>query len=150
MKSAIRLTVGAIAGVAVSATAFAQEREPMSAAQLEQCAQQVQALRAESARLNAAAAEQDAERDALAEQRAAVGESREAAQRYNERATAFNERMARFRDDLAEINATRDAYAQQCAERPYRRADLEAMPAPLRNAMRQGLADVRVPNAGPR
>ena len=44
MKSAIRLTLGAIiAGVAVSTTALAQEREPMSAAQLEQCAQQVQA-----------------------------------------------------------------------------------------------------------
>lgn len=121
----------------------------LSAEALAHCASQVHTLRLESQRLQQLALRNDARRDALAEQRAALGDDDQAARaRYNAEAEVFNERMARYRADLQAVNELKAHYAQHCAQRAYRRSDLEALPKAHQRAMRQGLADVQVPHGG--
>ena len=43
------------------------------------------------------------------------------------------------------MNNLKAKYDQQCAFRPYRRADLDALPPAQRQAMLTGLSDVSVP-----
>lgn len=121
----------------------------LSAEALARCASQVHTLRLESQRLQQMAPRNDARRDALAEQRAALADDGEAARnRYNTEAAAFNEQMARYRADLQAVNELKAHYHQHCAQRAYRRDDLEALPEAYQRAMRQGLADIQVPYGG--
>jgi len=141
------LVVGLWGGAGI-AHAQPADKGVLSAQALAQCASQVQTLRLEAQRLNQMAERNDIQRDALAERRAALSGDAAARERYNAQAEAFNERMARFRADLRAVNELKAHYDRHCAQRSYRRADLEALPAAHQHAMRQGLADIRVPNAG--
>ena len=67
--------------------------------------------------------------------------------RYNEAARAFNEEVADFQRDLDAINALKARYAENCAGRDYRRADLNTLPEAQQKAMRRGLDDITVPYA---
>lgn len=118
----------------------------LSAEALAVCAQQVQTLRSESERLNALAAEHERRRERLEAERQNLHDS-ESRERYNEAASAFNEEVAAFQEDLEAINALKARYADNCAGRDYRRADLDALPEAQRRAMRRGLDDVSVPYA---
>lgn len=120
----------------------------LSAEALARCASQVHTLRLEAQRLNQMAQRNDMQRDALDEQRTAISDDAAARDRYNAEAAAFNDVMARFRQDLRAINDLKAHYDKHCAQRSYRRAELEALPEAHQRAMRQGLADVRVPSAG--
>ncbi len=122
----------------------------LGAEMLAECAQRVQNLREESARLNRAADEFEQRRQALAEQQESIDGAGgvEASGRlleYNKRAEAFNEDIAEFRDEVIAINDTKKWYHDNCANRAYRRSDLDALPADQAAAMRAGLADVEVP-----
>ncbi|MEQ8799431.1 MAG: hypothetical protein RJQ08_00555 [Salinisphaeraceae bacterium] len=122
----------------------------LGAEMLAGCAQRVQNLREESARLNRAADEFEQRRQALAEQHESIdgGDGVEASGRlleYNKQAEAFNEDIAEFRDEVIAVNDTKQWYHDNCANRAYRRSDLEALPADQAAAMRAGLADVEVP-----
>lgn len=122
----------------------------LGAEALAECAERVQHLREESARLNRAADEFEQRRQALAEQHASIdgGQGVEASGRlleYNKQAESFNEDIAAFRDEVMAVNDTKQWYHDNCANRSYRRSDLEALPAAQAAAMRAGLADVEVP-----
>ncbi|MEQ1438593.1 hypothetical protein AAG565_04450 [Fontimonas sp. SYSU GA230001] len=134
--------------------------EPLSAAELARCAQQVQQLRAESARILADSARLDAQRGRIDERRrrieadAATPDRGDLAQRLalsdrrqqlSAEATAFNARIEQLRGEIASINAVKLDYERGCAQRPYRRRDLERLPQAAQEAMRAGLDDVRVP-----
>ncbi len=134
------------ASIAVSVPAHAQQPSPLSPQQLANCASQVQQLRSEAVRLNQQAAAHDSRRDELARLRDAARTSTEILISYNQQATAFNSEMVAFREDMDRINEVKRAYDQGCANRSYRRSDLAALPQDKANAMRTGLADVRVPH----
>ena len=123
----------------------AETNSSLTAEQLAHCASQVQTLRPESARLNDVAQQNESRRAALAQQHGGANQSADLVIKYNQAAAAFNNHMQQFRQDVAEINAIRTAYDQRCANRSFRRADLEALPPSLADAMRAGLADVQVP-----
>lgn len=148
----------AVAAALVLCPAFAQDDVPLSTAELAHCAELVQTLRSQSQRLNQQAAEFDARRQALAAQWAELqaqapgsgtgaggSAGAETLIRYNAESAAFNKEIAAFRAEVVAINAVKREYERLCANRPYRHADLEALPAPAREAMVKGLADVRVP-----
>lgn len=140
--------LGLLALAATPMLVVAQQSAPLSATQLAECAQMVQTLRSESARLNQAAVANDARRDELAELRAASRNSAQLLIRYNQQASDFNAHMENFRREVARINTVKNNYDARCANRSYRRADLEALPPAQASAMRGGLADVRVPHTG--
>lgn len=121
---------------------------PLSAEALAECAAQVQTLRSESERLNALAAEHERRRERLEAERRDLHDS-ESRKRYNEAARAFNEEVADFQRDLDAINALKARYAENCAGRDYRRADLDTLPEAQQKAMRRGLDDITVPYAAP-
>ncbi|WP_043769393.1 hypothetical protein [Algiphilus aromaticivorans] len=123
----------------------ADDQAPLTAEVLAQCAEQVKTLRSEAERLNAQAAEQAERRERLEAQRQKLRENSESRKRYNEAARAFNDKVAAFQEELAEINALKTRYAENCASRDYRREDLDALPQAQREAMRRGLSGVRVP-----
>ena len=134
-----------LALVVGTATAQPPTETPLSAQALARCASEVHRLRSESPRLHQQAQRHDVQRASLAEQRRALSGDAASRAQYNARAQAFNTEMERFRVDVRALNALKAHYDQHCAQRPYRRADLEALPKAHRYAMRQGLGDVRVP-----
>lgn len=109
----------------------------------------VKTLRQRSAAIHDRLEQMDQRRAALARQRARLQQSDENNQKawaqYNEAAAAFNDDMARIRSDIRAINAIKRRYDRHCANQPYRDATLQKLPAKLREAMKAGLADVRVP-----
>lgn len=150
-----RIMLAGIAALTLTlATAGNAQEEPdeatLGAEALAKCAERVQNLREESTRLNRAADEFEQRREALAEQHASIdgGQGVEASGRlleYNKQAETFNEDIAAFRDQVMAVNDTKQWYHDNCANRSYRRSDLEALPADRAAAMRAGLADVQVP-----
>lgn len=137
--------------IALGAPAASQE-QPLTAQQLQQCAQMIQTMRTRAPRLNAQARRLQEQRLALAEQRASLQASEQdnldAWGRYNTGAAAFNKEMAKLRTVIGKINQVKKSYDQNCAGRPFRDADFQALPQALRDAMQAGLADIRVPYAG--
>ena len=125
--------------------AAAEPAPPLTAAQLQACAERAQQLRSEAARLNAQASDNDATRAMLADLREKGRNSSEALIRYNRNAEDFNAAMADFRADVREVNKVKNAYDAECAGRSYRRSDFAALDADKQAAMRDGLGDVRVP-----
>lgn len=143
------LRIGAATAILFTAGhAFADDADTLSADTLARCAEKVETLRAEGTRLSELAGEHDTKRQALQEEREAIGDSEERRTAYNRRAEAFNEGIKRYVDELAAINETKDAYDRDCANRPYARSDLEALPEERQQAMRRGLSDVRIPYDG--
>lgn len=132
-----------------SAQAEGNERL-LNANQLRECAQMVRKLRERAPALHNRNQQLDKRRHELAEERARLNNNRgdtdmQAWGRYNERAAAFNNDMVAFRSKVAEVNAIKHAYDKNCANRPFRNSDFQALPKALRKAMKAGLSDVRVP-----
>ena len=96
--------------------------------------------------INALAAEHERRRERLEAERRDLHDS-QSRKRYNEAARAFNEEVADFQRDLDAINALKARYAENCAGRDYRRADLNTLPEAQQKAMRRGLDDITVPYA---
>ncbi|MHA7833410.1 MAG: hypothetical protein ACX94A_02900 [Algiphilus sp.] len=136
--------------MALGLTAAAVQAQPadeaaLSSEALARCASEVHRLRTESLRLLEQSQANDVQRASLAEQQRALAADPAARAAYNTRAEAFNAEMAQFRSEVRALNALKAHYEAHCAQRPYRRADLEALPEAHRHAMRRGLADIRVP-----
>ena len=153
-----RLAAAALTFVAGISLAAAET--PLSAPELAQCAQRVQTLRSDAPRLNQQSVRLE-QRRALINRRGdqlkasaaqlqrddlqAGLELHTRRQQHNAEATAFNAEIAHFRQQVDALNLLKDDYDRSCAQRPFRRADLMALPAPQRQAMQMGLADIAVP-----
>lgn len=127
---------------------------------LARCAAQVETLRTDSATLTQRNAEYEVRRNAinarsaeLKAERGAVDPDdldaglamREKLKSHRDFTVAFNADVAKLRADLQALNALKQDYDNRCANRSYRRADLEAMPESARSAMRAGLGGIQVP-----
>lgn len=128
--------------------------------ELARCAQRVQTLRGEAPRLvqlnarhaqtrdviNARTAALQAERKALDADDLAGGlDFRQRMEQHTRETLAFNAEIERLKRDVVAIDALKSDYDRDCAQRPYRRADLQGLPESAREAMRAGLAGIRVP-----
>lgn len=153
------LLVCLIAGTAVPVAAQTQA-PPLDASSLARCASQVISLREESARLiqkntvldqrrnqiNQRSAAFDAERATLPADNLEAGLNfRQRLKQHQSETLAFNAQVETYKDEVRAVNAVKQDYDRSCANRSYRRADLDAMPAQAREAMRRGLSDVQVP-----
>lgn len=153
----IRMAI--LAGMTATGAAQA-EATPLSADGLARCASQVQNLRTESVRLIQQSSSFDAKREAinrrtqnLDAQAAALDpndmagslELAEVRKRHNQETMAFNAQVEQLRREIVSVNQVKHDYDSNCSDRPYRRADLDRLPEPARNAMRIGLSDVSVP-----
>jgi len=140
------------------------EPAPLDRAALHACATQVQQLRSDATRLNADTARLDARRVALDQRSAALRaeatqidrddlratlDLQQRRQQHNSELLAFNTEIARHRQAIDAVNGVKQRYAQDCAARSYRRADLATLPADAQAAMRAGLADIEVPYLDP-
>ncbi len=136
------------------------EIQPLTREALAQCAEHTLTLRRESDRLNRENAQMDRERESinqrgatLKQQLAATGsvdlESglalHEQRRLQREDAVAFNARIEQHKQHIVALNQIKRDYDTQCAERPFRRADLDTLTAAARDAMQRGLSDVQVP-----
>lgn len=162
MNSRSQFGVAAVVVLCAAAwsAAPAADDQPLSAAELARCANQVQQLRGESARILSENSRLDTQRAGIEARRReirsdAMTRSRgdlaaglalsERRQSLNAEATAFNGQIAQIRSDIAAVNDVKAAYESGCAQRPYRRRDLEQLPQAAQDAMRAGLGDVEVP-----
>jgi vacuolar-type H+-ATPase subunit I/STV1 len=150
-----------LAAASVSAQpAPAPTPAPLSAEALATCAQRVLRMRTESGPLLQRNAALSQRRDAIEARRAALAQQaeltsrddleaglarRRAQQQLNAEALALNREMQTLREAVADISRVRADYDRDCAQRPYRRRELEALPLPQQDAMRAGLAGVQVP-----
>lgn len=157
----VRRAVPGVLFLALLVAAPAQaDNAPLELATLRNCASQVQQLRSDATRLNANTAQLDVRRTALDRRSAALQAETAQLDRDNLRATldlqqrrkqhndellAFNAEIARHRQAIVAVNQVKQRYAQDCADRPYRRADFQRLPADAQAAMRAGLDDIEVP-----
>jgi hypothetical protein len=157
-------TTAAIGAAMLFSTGFAAAADALSAPELARCANQVEHLRSESTRLtqwntrldarrdiiNARAADLDKEAATLPKDDLKRGldyvERRKAQQAE---AVKFNGEIDQIRKDITALNTVKDEYDRNCADRSYRRTDLEALPAGPRTAMQAGLDGVAVPYIDP-
>lgn len=143
----------------LAGAAFANEA-PLSPAELSQCAHRVQTLRNDAPRLNLVSERLEARRMQINRRgdnlrAAASGVDRTdlqagldlhtRRQQHNAEASAFNAEIEQFKREVNAINALKNDYDRSCAQRPFRRSDLAALPEPTRRAMQMGLADIVVP-----
>ncbi|MDN5862872.1 MAG: hypothetical protein L0H19_05430 [Salinisphaera sp.] len=140
----------AMAGMLGTAAIAAPPDEPLSVKELAQCAGFIQTLRTRSEHLNQRAAAFAEKRAALAQQYQALqqGDNQQSVElwaTYNTGAAAFNAKMETFRQALAKLALVKQAYTRQCANHPYRTADLEKLEPTAQEAMRKGMGGVRVP-----
>lgn len=158
------LLVVATAGAFFVSAAGAQQAQPLSREALAQCAQQALTLRTDSQRLNADNDRFDAERVQINAEKAAIEAAAAnvakddlnanlALHQRNDahvaRATEFNARIEEHKRQIDQLNGVKQQYDRNCSGRSYRRAELEALPAPMQDAMRRGLQDVVVPYLDP-
>lgn len=156
MRAAMLLS-GAAAGLMPEA---AKAADALAASQLQQCARQVSQLRQDSPVLTAQSEAIERERDAINRRTAELDAEDARIERDNlkagldlhqrrldnqQRAKALNARLATLVAQIDALNALKADYDQRCSDRPYRRADLLALPAEQQAAMRAGLGDVQVP-----
>lgn len=146
----IAAVLASLAAVCSAQTSHAEET--LTVDELRECARMVKTLRQRSAAIHERLQQMDQRRAALARQRARMQQSdknnQKAWAQYNEAAAAFNDDMARIRSDIRAINAVKRRYDRHCANQPYRDATLQKLPANLQEAMKAGLANVRVPYMG--
>jgi Skp family chaperone for outer membrane proteins len=153
----VRVSVLVSALVAGAAQA---EAEPLAAPALARCATQVQTLREESARLNARNEEIDARRSSINARKAALDaerptlppddlakglDFRQRAKAQQADAVQLNADLEQLKREVAVLNRLKDDYDANCAQRSYRRKDLDALPPAAQAAMRAGMNDVQVP-----
>lgn len=131
----------------------------LNAGELAGCAERVGHLRAESARLLQQNGRLDTRRASLLERRRVLESEAapradglnanlaryERRQQLEDEMTVFNEQIERIRGEIAALNGVWKEYDARCANRAYRRGDLERLPPDAQRAMRAGLADVQVP-----
>lgn len=147
-------------GLVLATGAHANDSAPLTPQDLARCAAQVETLRADSSALTQRNAEYETRRNALNARTAELKLERDAVNpddldtglavraklnEQRERTLAFNSDVAKLRTDLKALNALKQDYDARCANRSYRRADLDAMPPATRDAMRAGLGGVAVP-----
>ena len=136
----------------------------LTAPELARCANQVEHLRNESARLttwntqldarriviNSRAADLDKEGASLPKDDLKRGlDYVERRKSHQAEAVKFNAEIDQIRKDITAVNIVKDEYDRNCADKSYRRSDLEALPAGPRTAMQAGLAGVAVPYLDP-
>lgn len=156
--------LAAITAVVLSAGTAQAQNAPLTREALAGCAAQVLQLRQDSALQTGRAAQLDAQRIALNQRSDALAAEDVRLQPDNlkagldlhqrrlqnqQQATALNAQVAQLRVDIDGLNRLRRDYDQRCSQRPYRRADLDALPEAARSAMRAGLGDVQVPYLSP-
>lgn len=144
----------AVVLASVIITSHAQaEQAPLSAVELAQCADQVQTLRAKSARLNQKNAEFEKRRTDI---KARSGELNDGAKlsaidenqkrlRLNTDVLRFNGDIKQFGSDVAALNVVKKNYDARCSGRSYRHSDFASLTPGARAAMQAGLSDVQVP-----
>ncbi|MGQ0619208.1 MAG: hypothetical protein ACT4QA_04685 [Panacagrimonas sp.] len=158
----VAITLGAMLSASVQA---GDDGTRLTADALARCANQVKTLREESARLmqlnarhdqtramiNHRSAALQAERDAMSPDDLAKGlDFNQRMIRHTFETATFNQTIAEFKREIIAIDALKTDYDRHCAQRPYRRADLDALPdAAAREAMRAGLSGVQVPYLDP-
>lgn len=134
--------------------------EPLSLPELAACAQHVEQLRTRSPELIERNATHDQRRnDILTRRRALDAQSMALGpddlkgsldlqiqrQALNKEAIALNHEVQALRDEIAANSSVRDAYHQQCAQRPYPRSAFERLTDNQQQAMRAGLSDILIP-----
>lgn len=144
--------------------ARADEAPALSREQLATCASLVKTLRAEAPRLTGQSQVYDQRRESINGRTAALQaerktldpddlarglDFRQRMQAHTAETIAFNEQVEILKREVVAINLSRDRYDRDCARRPYRRADLEALPPEDAAAMRAGLAGIQVPYLDP-
>lgn len=149
-----------LAAPLAAAQSGAAQPAPLAPDVLARCASQVQQLREESTRLQQKSAEIDVRRNAINERSAALKAERDALkaddlqgglavrqhlQDHQAQTLAFNAEVEKLKSEIRQVNVLKKDYDGTCANRSYRRADLEALPEASRNAMRVGLGGVQVP-----
>ncbi|MGH8516785.1 MAG: hypothetical protein ACREUE_04935 [Panacagrimonas sp.] len=145
---------------ALAAPHAAAQSTPLAPDVLARCASQVLQLREESTRLTQKSAEIDVRRNAINERSAALKTERDALkpddlegglavrqhlQDHHAQTVAFNGEVEKLKTEIRAVNVLKRDYDSACANRSYRRADLDALPEAARNAMRAGLGGVQVP-----
>lgn len=156
--SGIVVLAGVLAGAA------AAQEPALSREELSRCATQMQTLRAESTRLNTYNAQLDEQRIVINRRRAALDseragldaddlaaglEFRQRNKQHHEQALAFNAEIEQIKRDINAVNQLKNDYDGGCAQRSYRRSDLDSLPEAARHAMRTGLDGVQVPYLDP-
>lgn len=161
MKSCPRvLATSAALLLCISLPVKAADAAPLTALDLARCAAQVETLRTDSATLTQKNAEYDLRRATINARSAALKAERDAVKaddleaglavraklkEHYDQTVAFNADVEKLKVDIRNLNALKKDYDDRCANRSYRRADLEAMPASAQAAMRAGLGGVQVP-----
>lgn len=158
-----QLAVGLALALAAMSSARA-EAPPLSAPELSRCATQVQNLRAESLRLTQKNTEMEPRRRAINERSVALKAERDAVpaddmdrslavrqslQEHHAQTVEFNTQVEQLKREIVAVNALKQDYDRDCANRPYRRSDLAALPDAQRSAMQVGLGGVQVPYLDP-
>lgn len=162
---------GFFAVFAVACSAASAQQSPaaskppaLPADVLARCADQMQTLRADSARLMQTNTEYEVRRNAYNERTAALKTERDALkpddlaaglawkqsqQDHQAQLVSFNADVEKLKNDIRGLNKVKSEYDSNCAGRPYRKQDLDALPEAARNAMSAGLGGVQVPTLGP-
>lgn len=163
MKRWILPAAAALAAV-FTTPAMPDEAGPLPREALARCAAQVQTLLDESGRLTQAAVAFDRRRSALDERSAALRAERDAVaegdleaglavreklKEHHAQTLAFNASVEQLKREIGSLNALKQDYDGNCANRSYRRSDLEGLPAEQQAAMRAGLRGVQVPYIAP-
>lgn len=162
-RGATLVALGLVTGTAV-AQAPASQPPPLSPDALARCATQVQTLRSDSAALTQKNAEYELRRKAINERSSTIKAERDALKpedvdaglalrdqikQHTAQTLAFNADVEQLKREIEAVNVVKRDYDNNCANRPYRPADLETLPEASRNAMRAGLGGVQVPYIGP-
>lgn len=160
----VRGSLGLGFALSLLAANVAQAQTPLSKEALSKCASQVQSLRDESARLTQKNAEVDLRRSAINERSAALKTERDnlkpddlqgglalrqSLQQHSLDTLAFNADVEKLKSDIRAVNEVKKDYDGNCANRSYKRADLDALPEAAQSAMRNGLGGVQVPFIAP-
>lgn len=136
------------------------EVPPLSRDALMRCALQVQTLRVDAPRLTQTSYDYEQRRQAI-NQRSVVLKAerdrvpaddleqglaiRQQLQQHRDETIAFNAQVEQLKRDIQAINLLKQDYDRGCAQRPYRRSDLESLPGEQQAAMKAGLSGIRVP-----
>lgn len=148
----LAVAVGAVLAMSMNHRALAQDR--LDATALAACADKAQRLQLGSGELHQRLDRLASQRRTLLADSDAIGngaspELTAARRQHEQTVVAFNADIATLRKDIQALNQVKADYDRDCSGRPYRRADLDAMPASAREAMRGGLANVQVPYLDP-
>lgn len=148
----LAIAVGAVLAMSMNHQALAQDL--LDAKALAACANKAQQLQFGSGELHQRLDMLASRRRTLLADSETIGDGASpeltaARRQHDQTVVAFNADIATVRRDIQALNQVKADYDRDCSGRPYRRADLDAMPASAREAMRGGLANVQVPYLDP-